>query len=425
MFKSQVTKACHLSPSVLDKDRTAGRYSFLMAEVLESPFTWRHKLFLSAGVPLFCLAILEVVCRAFGLPSVSNGKPIQLEMPTWMLQDDNAARKMAGLSASPETVDWLKIFVAGDGYRVHLIPNIDRRITNTFSLIKADRTKKYLVQSNSLGFRGPEMSFRKPEGTFRVLVFGDSSSFGWGVDQDQTFSNLLKGRLQKAIGRPVEIGNFAIPGDSSAYGRLIFEKFAPQFDYDFAILGFGANDAKRVITSHTSQVERFRSKQGLLSAMHLLTESALVRTLQVSLSPSQKASTTAAKKVPAVTERDFSINLKAMIDTARSSDDRQVLLLSLCTPNNYARRARLTARQTGALFFNGQKHLVSDVPAIEHGKRYPEIVQEMRQEYAQDLRANRLYYVTSDGCHPNKLGHAIIADELTRRIAASVLESHH
>lgn len=395
-----------------------------MSDAVQNPFTWRQKLFLSIGVPLMCLSFLEVTCRVLGLPKLSGNRPLKLEMPTWMLQDENTARKMSALSTNQQTVDWLSIFVAGDGYRVHLIPNTERRITNTFSLIKADRAAKYLVKANSLGFRGPELTPQKPSDTFRILVFGDSSSFGWGVDQDDTFSSLLKGRLERLLGKSVEIGNFAIPGDSSAYGRLVFERYAKDYEYDLAIFGFGANDAKRVLTSHTSQVEKFRSKKALLSAMSLLNESAFVRTIQTSIAPKPNSSEE-VKRVPAVSEWEFSTNLRSMIDESRKGSDRQVMVLSLCTPGNYARRARVTAKDTGAIFFNGQRYLVNNIPAIQNGHHYPNLVSEMKNSYERELERNKLFYVTSDGCHPNKLGHALIADEMAQRINKAYAAAIH
>lgn len=43
------------------------------------------------------------------------------------------------------------------------------------------------VRVNSRGLRGPEIPYAKPAGTYRVLVIGDSFTFGAQVEEDQTF----------------------------------------------------------------------------------------------------------------------------------------------------------------------------------------------------------------------------------------------
>jgi GDSL-like Lipase/Acylhydrolase family len=390
------------------------------------PLSLQQKLFLSIGVPIILLAAFEFACRGIewlSRLSVTDtmDKPLLLEMPTWMLQDANAISKIPQIAGSVETVDWLKLFTAGDGYRVHLLPNIDTSVTNTFSLIPADRAKRYSVRSNSWGFRGTEVVLPKPAGTFRVAVFGDSSSFGWGVNQEDSFSALLPAALPSiANGRKVEVVNFAIPGDSSAYGQLVFDRFAPLLQADLFILGFGANDAKMVLTSHTSQVERFRRNATKLSLLTVLQNSALVRTLTnlIQTKPDMRAEEKHISRIHAVSLSDFRSNLESMSSSAAKLAEHGALVLSLCTPPSYSRMARSTARATGARYFNGQQYLMRRLKSIQAGEYYPDIVAEMRALYPRELEQKRVYYVTSDGCHPNKLGHRMITDEIAKIIVA-------
>jgi lysophospholipase L1-like esterase len=361
--------------------------------------------------------MLEAAARVllfFRTEPAKKDQPTQLEMPTWMLQDANAlARKKPSAAA----LDWLHMFVSGDGYRVHLIPNSTRDVQNTFSLIPADEERRYRITSNSLGFRSPELPTSKASDVFRIAIFGDSSSFGWGVNYDDSWGALLQRSLQtQAHGKKIEVVNFAIPGDSSAYGSLLFQKFAPISKADLFILGFGANDAKPVLTSHTQQVSRFQNSSSLLGITSVLKYSALVRLLEntvTKLKSANQVSPESMQRVPAVTLNEYSSNLSSMGLKGSELGAKNSLLLTLCTPANYAKRARGVARKNGLLFFNGQSQLLKALPDIRKGKLYPEYVSRMKESYPEELATNKLFYITSDGCHPNELGHRFVSDKLT------------
>lgn len=394
-----------------------------------SPLSLKQKLLLSVGVPCVMLLLLEGIARLLliaGVGAAPAAQPVALEMPTWMLKDANA---IARAKPSKDAFDWLSMFVEGDGYRVRMIPNAHKSVKNTFSLISADRERRYEVSANSLGFRGPLVTPEKGPNTFRIVVFGDSSSFGWGVNAQDSWWMLLQQELQKRHPeRTIEIANFAIPGDSSAYGKLLFDTFAPQFQSDVVILGFGANDAKGVFTSHTEQVSRFTGKRSLLKAVAVLQKSALVTLLKGLLpakKPSGKVSTAegspAQKRVPAVSLRDYGQNMVTMGQTAKELGNKGVVFLGLCTHPAYARKARLEAKNNGFLWLNGQSQLVKLLPQIQKGEFYPEYVERMQRTYPDDLKRNRLFYVTSDGCHPNELGHRYVADQLVELLTAAKL----
>lgn len=377
-------------------------------------------LIISLGVPFILLSVLEIGARTIDLPSkFKTKKNLKLEMPTWMLQDANALAREKDLIAEPDSLEWLSLFEPGSGYRVRMIPNTERRVKNTFSLIPEDKNTRYLVKSNSIGFRSGEIQKQKAPGTYRILVFGDSSSFGWGADQNESFSALLPQEIQKLNSSTVkiELGNFAIPGDSSAYGRLIFDTFASKYNPDLVILGFGANDAKAVPVSHTSQVERFKSQEKLQKIAQILDMSALVRSLKELLSSlSEKPTPVNAVRVEAVSRPDYIRNLDSMSKEAQKNSSADVLILNLCTPAHYSKAAKGVAKNDKLLYFNGQKFLKRSLTDIVKGRLEPEMVNAMRAKYGRALKQKKLFYITSDGCHPNALGHKLLAKELAKKL---------
>ena len=66
------------------------------------------------------------------------------------------------------------------------------------------------VSINSAGLRGPEIGPKTPD-TFRILVTGDSYTFGWGVEQDETFVARLADVLGSSYPH-LEVMNAGVPG---------------------------------------------------------------------------------------------------------------------------------------------------------------------------------------------------------------------
>jgi hypothetical protein len=72
-------------------------------------------------------------------------------------------------------------------------------------------------RTNALGFREPGWSLDKPEGAYRVALFGDSFVYGIGVEVEGTLSAALTTELaRKSQGRRVEVVNLGIPGANLA-----------------------------------------------------------------------------------------------------------------------------------------------------------------------------------------------------------------
>ena len=64
------------------------------------------------------------------------------------------------------------------------------------------------IKINSLGYRNREFEESKPEGTYRILVLGDSFILGWGVRQNAMVTHLLEESLQEEAGEhSVEVIN--------------------------------------------------------------------------------------------------------------------------------------------------------------------------------------------------------------------------
>jgi lysophospholipase L1-like esterase len=105
-----------------------------------------------------------------------------------------------------------------------------------------DEHNRLYFHMNNYGFRGKDVEMKKPDGTIRVIVLGDSFTMGDGVKLEDTFCVLLEERLRKE-NRRVEVLNFGMSGwntsDQVAYLREIGVRFNP----DIVIVAYVLNDA--------------------------------------------------------------------------------------------------------------------------------------------------------------------------------------
>ena len=121
---------------------------------------------------------------------------------------------------------------------------------------------------SSQGLRSPEYAVpKRPEST-RILVLGDSVTYGNKVPQHLTFSSLLEKKLSKPAGS-VEVLNAGVPG-YSAYNELYFYlDRGRQLEADVVVVVFCMNDVvnpqthwEMFIPSETIPREAFPSLAG-------------------------------------------------------------------------------------------------------------------------------------------------------------------
>ena len=99
-----------------------------------------------------------------------------------------------------------------------------------------------VIQTNSLGLRHPELD-EKSDDEFRVLVLGDSITFGDYVAFEETYPALLDRRLEGR--RPqVTVINAGLPGASASDELHHYLEIADAVDPDLVLVGMYLNDSQ-------------------------------------------------------------------------------------------------------------------------------------------------------------------------------------
>jgi lysophospholipase L1-like esterase len=93
------------------------------------------------------------------------------------------------------------------------------------------------VTINAKGFRGPEIEYTRDQKRQRILVLGDSYVWGYGVNQEEMFTE----RLRKAMPE-VEVVNLGVSGYSTDQELLLYRDEGYKYKADLVMIVVADND---------------------------------------------------------------------------------------------------------------------------------------------------------------------------------------
>lgn len=99
------------------------------------------------------------------------------------------------------------------------------------------------VRLNARGFRDRDVPADKPPDVFRVVVLGDSITWGHGVEQAERYSDVL-GEALRRRGLPVEVVNLAVSGYGTDQEFLLWKREGRRYCADLVLLGLYENDPR-------------------------------------------------------------------------------------------------------------------------------------------------------------------------------------
>lgn len=109
----------------------------------------------------------------------------------------------------------------------------------------------FLVSTNSDGLR-TKHTVKNIKQTFRVMTLGCSTTFGWGVADQETYPARLEWYFHQD-GLDVEVINGGQPGYTSFQGLWLWDQALKNYKPDLVLIGYVIQDARKAACSDKSQ----------------------------------------------------------------------------------------------------------------------------------------------------------------------------
>lgn len=93
-----------------------------------------------------------------------------------------------------------------------------------------------------------------PPEAIRIALLGDSSAFGWRIEYESTYAEIVRRKLEQRLGFPVELRNYALPGYGSLQSRIRFETNVVPWKPDLVILHYDHNDSEPTNTAPANYI---------------------------------------------------------------------------------------------------------------------------------------------------------------------------
>ncbi len=312
-----------------------------------------------------------------------------------------------------------------------------------------------LDRINSLGFRGKEISQKKPEGSLRVLCLGDSCTYGVIVSDQDAYPAVLE-RLLAAKLRPrqVEVINGGVVGYSSLQALLLLQEKGFALQPDIVTICVGYNDVgtipgamvvdDRNYFPNKTDAElygfwprlatKWKIRLGASRAFSLL-DRAITSLFENSRELPNNQGTRTAPRRKRVSIRQYEANLAKLANQCQKRGI-EVVMLRLSIPDEYASTMQRVAEAAHVTYIDTETVLTARSVLVAEARQNegtgarlgPEeqteqaarkVLQAQKWIFEQDSKRKlspRILLTHSDPalfidpCHPTPLGHRIISE---------------
>lgn len=299
------------------------------------------------------------------------------------------------------------------------------------------RPVRWRIRINEEGHRGAAYPPADVHASPVVVTLGDSATFGFRVDEADTYPALLQEDLRSHGMADAAVVNYGVPGYTSFQGRRLLTAILARHRPDVVVLAFGANDLETDVRSDAAKAARLGPTRLRLAAA--LGRLAIARVLlpgadRQRSDPGRSASTTR------VSDDEFRDNMRSMVRAARRAGARVILLDLVLVGPVFRDIIAAIAREEGVPWIDGREVLRRGLDDLLAGRRFAaeraaidrfwtEEVERYRLVYYDEAFFRRLVedpvwrgllrYLMVEPVHAGPLGNRLIAEAVAEQVRAA------
>lgn len=364
-----------------------------------------------AAVVVF-VAGAEVLCRVFDLRPKMGGA--QANPPwlseRWLLPRDDYREAFASegfLGRYYDLYEW-------DRFRFYrLRPSASVSLLDVFAPAAAREATRWSARTGPEGYRTEGFSPEPPPGRRRVVALGDSSTFGWGVEAGDAYP----AQLEKALGTgDWEVLNLGIPGYSTFQGTVMLAREALPLAPDVVTWSYLSNDG--AMTGESDRAT-YAQRAGWVGALlEILHHSRFYDTLEAWIGRLRSGARPATGVRNVAGWGEAEANVRGAVAAARAGQVPLVLVAN-CVRGPVAEVLARVAHDTATPFLDATRLVEDALPRIATDPAFEADRAQIVARYGQKaVTANpKLLGFLPDLCHPNAVGHRLIAEALAPLVA--------
>lgn len=265
---------------------------------------------------------------------------------------------------------------------------------------------------NRLRLRGWVPDGDKGQRDLTIACVGDSCTFGFGVDYEQTYGIQLEAILRKALPNArVEVLLGGLTAYTTYQSRVLHEKRIKPFRPDITILYLGTwNDYMGAVSGSDSQFAK-DSKARRESILHASRILRLIRRVANHEEPDMDAFARGEfRNGVRVPLDEFKDNLSRMIAMGRENGGTVIAVIPPL-PASTLSHVPLAPEYQAAL---RQVYSQAGVPVVDGPALFASVESGMASDWSSPAEERSVLYL--DRIHPSPLGHTIVAQALARKI---------
>lgn len=249
----------------------------------------------------------------------------------------------------------------------------------------------FRVTTDENGLRYPIHDVDKKADAFRIMTLGCSTTYGWGVDDADSYPARLE-LLARASGHPsTEVINGGQPGYTSFQGLWLWDEVLKYYEPDVVLIGYLVQDSRKA-APYSDRSQAILQQDNRFLKDHFFHRSRIylgLRSLVGGVQIETKEAGDKALNVYRIPPEDYVANLRQLVDRVKGVGGQPVLFSYPLEREGYM----------------AQHRRILDAAAGELGVPY--LDPQARMEEAS--RQAELYFPRDKG-HANAAGNALIAE---------------